>query len=308
MTADNLTYPKIACIGEVMMELVSLPNGDTKLGVAGDTYNTAVYLARALQGFGALIAYVTALGTDPYSERIMQELANHGLASNWVERRETRLPGIYAVHTNDIGERSFSYWRENAAARTLLQEPCEVTFDRLSSFDLIYLSGISVAILPEDIRAALLDWIDGYRSAGGTIAFDSNYRPRLWASEDIARDTTRAFWSHTDIALPSVDDEMELFGDAGPDAVVARLKSFGVRSGAMKRGAEGPLNLATGETPSGLPIVEKVVDTTAAGDSFNAGYLGALALGQPDEAALRAGHILASQVIRHRGAIIPTAA
>lgn len=296
---------KIACIGEVMLELVEDENGDPVLGVAGDSYNTAVYLARSLKDADVSTAYVTALGTDPYSDKIMSAMRDHGLNTEFVERRATHLPGIYAVHTNDVGERSFSYWRSQSAARTLFEPPCDVTLDSLKSFDLVYLSGISVAILPAETRQALLTWIDGYRAQGGKLAYDSNYRPRLWDDRETAQSVTQAMWSRTDIALPSVDDEMELYGDASEKDVIARLKAFGVTMGALKRGAAGPLDLAGEVEMRAAPSVVNVVDTTAAGDSFNAGFLAALARGQGAAAALDAGHTLASVVIQHRGAIIP---
>lgn len=298
-------FQKIACIGEVMLELVEDDSGAPVLGVAGDSYNTAVYLARALREHAASVAYVTALGTDPYSDKIISEILGHGIDDTYVARLETLLPGIYAIHTNDVGERSFSYWRANSAARSMFQDASTVTLNHLDGFDLIYLSGISVAILPPSTRQAMLDWIDLYRASGGMVAFDSNYRPRLWENMETARTVTRAFWERTDIALPSVDDEMALFGDTSTKAVLERLKSFGITRGALKRGAEGPLDIAQDRGIGDLPVVTDVVDTTAAGDSFNAGYLAQLAQGQSTKEALSAGHHLAARVICQRGAIIP---
>lgn len=297
---------KIACVGEVMIELIAAPDGSAALGVAGDTFNTAVYLARALGEADARISYVTALGTDPYSARIVGAIEGHGIDTSYLERREGTMPGLYAIDTDEHGERSFSYWRSTSAARTLFATPCKIELAKLGEFDLVYFSGISMAILRPEIRTDILAWIDRFRKQGGVFAYDSNYRPQLWESTEIARRINSEIWRRTDIALPSIDDEMALFGDSNQAGVLARLASYGVSRGALKRGKDGPVNLATGTNLDGLPKPEKVVDSTAAGDSFNAGYLAAFISGQSDDEAIRAGHALAIKVIAQKGAILPS--
>ena len=299
---------RIACIGEVMIELIAGQDGSAQLGVAGDTFNTAVYLKRELSEEDATVSYVTALGSDPYSDRIFKALETHNLDTSFVERRDGAMPGLYAIDTDDAGERSFSYWRSASAARTLFTAPCEITLERLEDFDLVFFSGISLAILPPDVRANLASAIDAFRARGGTFAYDSNHRSRLWESRDIAMKCNAEMWRRADIALPSVDDEMELYGDADRLSVRSRLAGYGTTSGAMKCGADGPMDLETGElmSPEGDPI--KVIDSTSAGDSFNAAYLAAIVRGESSREAALAGHRLASRVVQHRGAIIPKGA
>lgn len=289
-----------------MIELVNGRDGKIALGVAGDTYNTAVYLKRQLQKTDVTVSYCTALGTDPYSDKIRAALTHYGLDTSCIERRDDKIPGLYAVDTDDHGERSFTYWRSDAAARTLFQSPGTVSLDTLETFDLIYLSGISMAILPATIRKNLIDFIAAFRAKGGTFAYDSNYRPRLWEDQATAQEVNRQMWQLADIALPSVDDEMALFEDVSEGAVVDRLHGFGVTSGALKRGAEGPLDLAGQAVAQDLTSVDKVVDSTAAGDSFNAGYLAAYVQGQAVQIQMESGHNLAAKVITYPGAIIPS--
>jgi len=299
---------KVACVGEVMIELITGEDGQASLGVAGDTFNTAVYMARALKNTDTTVSYVTALGTDPYSDRIVQAIRSHNLGTECIEFRDDVIPGLYAIDTDDDGERSFTYWRSASAARTLFSQPGKITLDQLNDYDLVLLSGISMAILPQSVRQQIFDWAESFCAAGGTLVYDSNHRPKLWESIDIARQTNDAMWARADIALPSVDDEMLLYQDKTAEAVVTRLQKLGVCRGAMKRGGEGPLDLATGATPHDLAQVARVIDSTAAGDSFNAGFLSAVAQNQTDLQAAQAGHTLAAQVIQHRGAIIPETA
>ena len=121
----------IGCIGEAMIEISGQDWPAATLGVAGDTYNTAVYLRRALGASPISVSYVTALGDDAFSDRILQEMQRHGLATGAVERREGMVPGLYAISTDAAGERSFTYWRSTAAVRTLFKTPCRVTLDGL---------------------------------------------------------------------------------------------------------------------------------------------------------------------------------
>lgn len=300
-------FRKVACVGEVMIELVAGADNTARLGVAGDTFNTAVYLARLLRETGIDVSYVTALGTDAYSERIMAAMKGYGLSVDKVERRPGMMPGLYAIDTDEAGERSFSYWRSASAARTLFSEPCRIGMNCLDEFDLVFLSGITMAILPNSVRTRLMRWVDEFRAAGGTIAYDSNHRPALWEDDRTACEVNEAMWASADIALPSLDDEMALFGDRSEAAVIDRLRGYGLSRGALKRGANGPLNIADGSDLGDQKGIVRVVDSTAAGDSFNAGYLSAIVCGKTEKDAMLAGHQLALKVVSSPGAIVEQA-
>jgi len=306
---DQQTTPrplrKIACIGEVMIEMVLQDDGGAALNVAGDTYNTAVYLAQRLQGTPAAVSYVTALGQDSFSLRAMTRMQAEGIDTACVERRADKSIGLYAIETDGAGERSFTYWRSDSAARTMFQAPCTVDLRVLADFDLIYLSGITLAILPPLMRTALLAALDACRRGGALVAYDSNHRPRLWESAAVARETNIAMWQRTDIALPSVDDESVIHDDDSEAAALARLAGYGLTRGALKRGPTGPAPLVGRYDGPPFPAVTQVVDTTAAGDSFNAGYLAAIVQGQSADRAMMAGHMLAAHVVQRRGAIVP---
>ncbi|WP_170368254.1 sugar kinase [Ruegeria arenilitoris] len=284
---------RIACIGEAMIELSMLETG-AKVGVAGDTLNTAIYMHRAAPDLQ--VEYVTCLGDDPFSGRIADFIASHGIGTSGIRIIPNASPGLYAITTSADGERSFTYWRSEAAARQLFANH---DFSSLNGYDVLYLSGISVAILPHSVRLALLDWLEG---ASVRLVYDSNFRPRLWDSVEHARQINQRLWRRADIALPSIDDEMALFGESA-DQVAARFAGHhGI--GALKRGENGPLSIGQSIDQTYEPA-KNVLDTTAAGDSFNGGYLAALLTGKSQAEALMAGHNLASTVVQFRGAIIP---
>ena len=291
---------KVGAIGEAMVELSMDGPTAAKVGVAGDTLNTAIYLKRSAPGIE--VDYITRLGTDQFSDQIEKFIRSEWIGTANIERDPERMPGLYAITTDDAGERSFSYWRDSSAARRMFATDNGADFSGLEGYDVLYLSGITLAIMSPGIRTALMRFLQGFRQRGGRVCYDSNYRPQLWIDRETAMAANAAIWALTDIAVPSIDDEEALTGeDANTIAMRFRMME---RTGALKRGPSGPLCLKTGAEGTFAPA-ETVVDTTAAGDSFNGGYLGALLTGASQAAALKAGHDLAAKVIGHKGAILP---
>jgi len=300
---------RIAVIGECMLEL-SHSNGNstsgalpTALSYGGDTLNTAVYMSR----LGVAVDYVTALGDDSMSDWMVDQWLKEGVGCDMVERCVGSVPGLYMIQTDTHGERSFYYWRENAPVRQLFdsQDRSDRLLERLASYDWLYLSGITLALFRGPALERFFSLLEAYRNRGGKIAFDGNYRPQLWPEESAARQAYQAVLRLAEIALPTLEDEQMLFGDESPDAVVHRLQSWGVVEVAIKMGSDGCL-VANDQEVDFVPARRvEVVDTTSAGDSFNAAYLAARITGAIPRLAAEAGHDLASIVIQHRGAIIP---
>ena len=292
---------KVASIGECMIEFSAARDGLFARGFGGDTLNTAVYLSR----LGIDTAYVTALGDDALSEAMLAAWQAEGINTDEVLRVPGRVPGLYMIERDARGERSFLYWRDRAPARELFDRADDAALERLSRFDWLYLSGISLSLYGETGRARLRELLIAARRNGGRIAFDGNYRPRGWSDAEAARRAFGAILPLVDLALPTLEDEQALFGDADGAACVARLKAHGIGEIVVKRGPLGCLIEASGRRSEIPPLhVVQPVDTTAAGDSFNAAYLAARILGAVPEQAAQAGHRLASAVIMSPGAVI----
>ena len=307
---------RLAFIGECMIELrdasATSGPGAMQRTFGGDSLNSAVYAARCLQGADAAVDYVTILGDDPFSMEMLAAWRAEGVGTGFITQQPGALPGLYAIRTDASGERSFHYWRSQAPARELFSDSgADVLAGALLDFDLVYVSGITLAIMSAVGRDNLFETLARLRTKGGAIAFDSNYRPLLWPDEDTARsEITRGAAAATLIAS-SFDDEQILFGDASPEASVRRLHALGVPEIVIKNGAEDCLvSLAGGAGNEHCfvspPEVRYPVDTTAAGDSFNAAYFAARIQGASADDAARRGVELASQVIQHQGAIVNT--
>lgn len=298
----------IAAIGEVMVELSPAPTANDKreimaLSYAGDTYNTSVYMAR----LGLQTDYVTNLGDDPYSAQLLQRMADEKIGSSMITQMPGRSPGLYIIRNTPDGEREFFYWRKEAPARELFstEDAAQALLAKLQHCDCVYLSGITLAIISEKSRSILLKTLQSLRAQGVKVAFDSNYRPRLWGDKNIAQQAMLAVLQHTDIALLTLDDELLLWGDDSVAGCVARYKDTSVSELILKRGADDTIIITQGEEVRvPVPPVKNIVDTTGAGDTFNAGFLAARLNGASVTDAAKQGNRCAGIIIRHRGGVI----
>ncbi len=293
---------QITCIGEAMVEFApAAAAGDYRMGFAGDTLNTAWYLRRAMPDNFA-VEYLTAVGQDAVSDRMVQFFADAGVGTRHIARVPGRTVGLYLIELKD-GERSFAYWRGQSAARLLAEDAARLATG-LADAGVVYLSGITLAILEGAGRETLYVAMAAARAKGARVVFDPNLRPRLWPDEATMCRVVMEAAALSDIVLPSHEDEATFFGDADLKATADRYADVGAGLVIVKNGG-GEMLTRDGEVYAthAPEVVSAIVDTTAAGDSFNAGFLAAWLAGGDVAAAVRAGARLAAQVIGQRGAL-----
>ncbi len=293
-----------------MIELKEAGHGNYHRSFAGDVYNSCVYMQRFLHrrhGGHCKVSFVTAVGHDSISDEMLVEWENECLDTSLVFRCDDHRPGLYMITTDERGERSFSYWRNQSAARQtmkLLRKRYDAeTFPRA---DIFYFSGISMAILDEEDRAFFLNFVKDLRRLGVRISFDPNYRSLLWDSAVQARRWLEACYQVSDIAFPGLDDHQTLFGHENWQQVHTALLSYGVGEMVIKAGEAGMFGWCDGAAFQ-LPFApaEKCVDTTAAGDSFSGTYLACRAEGMAPDKAVGMAAKVAGFVVSYSGAIVP---
>lgn len=297
---------KFAAMGEVMIELSHQTETSLTLAFAGDTYNTAVYLSRFKV---AEVYYITALGDDPYSDKILAHAKQEGIHVDHIQCLTHYLPGLYFIRLDKNGERRFYYYRHQSAARQMFQtEKSGEILQKLKAFDYLYFSGITLAILDADSREKFYQALLAAKKQGSKIYFDSNYRARLWKNVEEARREIERFSQLCYGVLPTFGDEQLLFGDLNHETTAERMLNWGIKEIVIKMGEKGAF-LATEKMKQLIPAVKvsAVVDTTAAGDSFNAGFLAGKISGLNLPASIRQAANLAATVIQQRGAIVPPA-
>jgi 2-dehydro-3-deoxygluconokinase len=291
----------LVAIGEPMLEFNQQPDSSDGRrfyleGFGGDTSNAAIAAARQ----GVAVAYLTALGRDIAGDRLLDLWRSEGIEVSGVRRSASRPTAIYFVTHGSAGH-SFMYYRRDSAASDF--GPGDVDETLVQRAKILLASGISQAI---SARAAdaVFHAISLAKSAGARIAYDTNFRPRLWPAARAAA-VIHAAIAQADIALPSLDDAVALTGLADTDAIVDFYLRLGPSVVALKLGGDGVLLAADGERWRIPAHPCRLQDATGAGDTFAGSFLARLILGDPPPAAARYATVAAALKCEGFGAVAP---
>lgn len=297
----------ITFFGECMIELRHSGEHSFSQSYAGDIYNAAVYLKRCFPEIKTGIS--TCIGNDKYSQLMLNAFVAEGLNTEPVLTHVSKQPGLYIVDTDAKGERSFSYWRNDSAAKVALAQFTNEYVTQLQQNKMFFFSGISLAIIDDSLREKFWDTLTLLKNAGVIIVFDPNYRKALWPSFTDTMIQYEMALHFADIVLPGIEDMQSLYAVNTVEETILSLERFDIQELVIKDGPNAVHVLHNNElkTVSIAPITH-VVDTTSAGDSFNGAYLGARLQGENITAAVNIAASVAGTVIQHPGAIIPQSA
>jgi 2-dehydro-3-deoxygluconokinase len=296
----------LLCMGEPMLEfnqLPPLPDGTRHYleGHGGDTSNAAVAAARQ----GAKVGMIAGLGQDMPGDSFMALWQREGIDTSTVTRSDRYLTGVYFV-THDHTGHQFLHHRANSAAAMF--PPEDVPVRAIGRARMLYLSGISQGISTTACDATLAA-MDAARRNRVKIAYDTNYRPRLWPPARAAA-MMRAAMETVDYALPGIEDVRTLTGLTQPDAMLDYYLKLGPGVVVLKMGDAG-VYLATPEARVRIPaFAVRTVDATGAGDTFCGAFLARILAGDSPEPAARYAVVAAALKCTGYGAVapIPTAA
>lgn len=292
---------RILAIGECMVELSDSSRHHYKKSFAGDTFNTLYYLAQSKSNY---CAFLSVVGQDPLSDEMLNYIKQQNISTEFIYKHPTKTPGLYIINNDASGERNFMYYRNQSAATTLLSFWANDLQKKIYLFDAIYLSGISLAILEHADAFQLINYLIDYKAQGGKIYFDNNYRANLWSSPSKAQMLFKQIHQLADLIFVTYDDEKQCYQDNTIENCITRYLAFSGTT--IIKDGSNPLYIIQNNRYRQLPVlkVDKIIDTTGAGDAFNAGFISLYQQSNSIVQACQRGCQIAAQVIQHKGAII----
>lgn len=286
----------ILCLGEPLVEFNETEPGRWLEGFGGDVSNVAVAAAR----LGARAGVAARLGTDGFGDALVAMWRAEGVELRAVARDPDAPTGLYFVRHGPAGH-AFEYRRAGSAAARAT--PADLPRAAIGQARLLHLSGISQAISASAAEAGFAA-IAAAREAGTLVSYDPNLRLRLWPL-DRAREVIHRAMRGVDVALPGLDDAVQLTGLDSPEAICGFYLDLGAKVVALTLGGEGAMVAAPGLRLRLPARPARAVDATGAGDCFDGAFLLRwLETGDPAEAA-RFAVAAASLAVEGWGAVAP---
>jgi 2-dehydro-3-deoxygluconokinase len=291
----------LLCMGEPMLEFNQLPpqpDGTVHYleGHGGDTSNAAVAAARQ----GASVGYITAVGLDAPGDSFMAMWARENVDTSTVRRTDRALTGVYFV-THDAAGHHFLHYRKDSPAA--LYGPADLPQEAIAQARMFYVSGISQGI-SSSAADAVFAAIDICRRNQVQVAYDTNYRPRLWPPARAAA-VIHAAIAQADYAFPGMDDALVLTGLTDPDAILDFYLRLGPRAVVLRMGEQGAYLAMPERRVRVAGHKVHAVDATGAGDAFSGAFLARVLAGDTAEQAAHYANVAAALKCTGYGAVAP---
>jgi len=298
---------RVVAIGEIIVDFVSTePVPYTKARTfekcfGGAPMNTAVGVSR----LGVSAGVVTAVGGDPFGDFLVEVLRENKVDVSNVKRKEGRRTSItFVANEPATGERTFLFYRKpwtgETADSSLEREDIDPNY--ISRAEVLHISGFALSQQPS--RGAIFHAIRIAQESDVAVSFDPTLRSDVWNSEEILRRTYRKALELSDIATFSREEAQFVLGTAEPNKAASKALKLGPRTVGIKLGAQGSfVKTADGEVIKKPALSVKPVDTTGAGDGWNAGFLIGICEGWDLEKSVTVANAVGALVVTRRGAI-----
>ena len=290
---------RICSIGECMIELSNIRQNIFKLAHAGDTANTSIYLSR----LGANSSYLTSVGNDYLSNKMIQFLKNEKVYTKNIYYNANKTVGLYLIQNNKKGERKFFYWRSDSAARTLFENvKLNNLLKQMAKYEAIYFSGITLSIYDQKSIEKFYKLLVLLKIKGIKIYFDFNVRLNNWINQIIAKKTILKFSLIADLSFMTREDIENLKIKNFKNTIKKNYKNKIV----IFRSENGDVDVfnKTRFEKYKFKLNKKVIDTTGCGDAFNACFIYNYFNNHNIKDCIDVAHKLGKLVAQSKGAII----
>ena len=292
---------KICAIGECMMELTNAKHALYSQSIAGDTLNFTSYLDKKIFD----TSYFTAVGTSEISKRVISFLKKQKIKTNLVSRISSHEIGLYLIENSKAGEKIFYYWRDNSAAKFFFNnQKIKKCQNQLKKFQYVYFSGITLSLFDDNNFHKFLSLIEFLKKKQIKIIFDFNIRIKRWSKKKLF-----SYFSKTlpfvDILFSSGEDLNFLKGNASLKTFKNLIQKYNIEHGIYRNNAI--LNYSFYKDERYFiknKIKNKVVDTSGAGDGYNATYISKFIKFNDPQKALHAASEIGAKIVMKKGAIV----
>ncbi len=292
---------KLCSIGECMVEISNIKNSIYKQSIAGDTLNFCTYLDKSYFE----VYFFTALGTTYLSNETSKFIKKRNILTNLISKEKNKEIGLYLIHNDNRGEKNFFYWRDNSAAKLFFNK---VNFNKyikfIKTFDYIYFSGITLSILNYSSLRKFSLFLIKLKKQKVKIIFDLNIRISRWKIKNL-ESSLKLILPHVDIFFASGEDLIFLKNNNNVGQFFNIINQYNISHGIYRKNAT--LNYSFFKNKKYLKknkTIKKIIDSSGAGDGYNAAYLTNFVKTNNPRLALIQGSKLGSKIVMKKGAII----
>lgn len=290
----------ICSIGECMIEMTNVEKELYNYSVAGDTLNFTSYLDQSI--FNKF--YLTAIGTSDINKGVISFFKKKKINTDLVKKISSKEIGLYLIKNTKRGEKKFYYWRDDSAANFFFNHINKSLLIKKYTFDYIYLTGITLSILDFKNIDKFIKNLSVLRKKNSKIIFDFNIRIKRWSKKNLNL--------YLNKILPNID----ILFCSGEDLVCWKknnniktfqyiLKKFNIYHAIYRKNEEYNYSFYKNKKYmiKNKPI-KKVVDTSGAGDGYNAAYLSSFIISNNPQIALNEASKIGAKIVMKKGAIV----